>query len=195
MHENSVSVNENISGFTESILMPVDDQGDAAGEDVPAFADIVVGVMGTQEVVKYSNPELLGLLFPMLYVLGVGFYSLNYAALGNPQPIQLAGVDGANDPAAGAAVRGEEEEEEEADNEGAGQSEFDSDASSESGSDSTGSRSEEDENEGPAVGRRRYSRFTVKAYAKFRLLGPDRRFACSIKFIFMLFDWAQNFAI
>ncbi|KAF9324338.1 hypothetical protein BG006_000646 [Podila minutissima] len=82
--------------------------------------------------------------------------------------IQVAGVDGANEPIAGAAVGGEEEDEEEAGEDEAGQSDSDSDVSSESGSDSSGSGSEEDEDEGPAAGRRRYSRFTVKAYAKFR---------------------------
>lgn len=40
-----------------------------------------------------------------------------------------------------------------------------------------------------------YSRTTLKAYAKFRLLSVDRRFGTSIKYIFMLFDWAQKKAV
>ncbi|KAG0024370.1 hypothetical protein BGZ82_010456, partial [Podila clonocystis] len=40
-----------------------------------------------------------------------------------------------------------------------------------------------------------YSRTTLKAYAKFRLLSVDRRFGISTKYIFMLFDWAQKKAV
>lgn len=40
-----------------------------------------------------------------------------------------------------------------------------------------------------------YSRTTLKAYAKFRLLSVDRRFALSTKYIFTLFDWVQKDAV
>jgi hypothetical protein len=41
----------------------------------------------------------------------------------------------------------------------------------------------------------KYSKFTIKNYAKFRLLSVDRRWGRNIKFILMMFDWIQKSAI
>ncbi|KAG0377844.1 hypothetical protein BGX24_005336 [Mortierella sp. AD032] len=41
----------------------------------------------------------------------------------------------------------------------------------------------------------KYSKSTIKNYAKFRLLNVDRRWGRNIKFILMMFDWIQKSAI
>lgn len=41
----------------------------------------------------------------------------------------------------------------------------------------------------------KYSKYTIKNYAKFRLLSVDRRWGRNIKFILMMFDWIQKSAI
>lgn len=41
----------------------------------------------------------------------------------------------------------------------------------------------------------KYNKFTIKNYAKFRLLSVDRRWGRSVKFILMMFDWIQKDAI
>ena len=41
----------------------------------------------------------------------------------------------------------------------------------------------------------KYSKHTVKIYAKFRLLSADRRWGRNIKFILMMFDWIRKDAI
>ncbi|KAF9917542.1 hypothetical protein FBU30_000708 [Linnemannia zychae] len=67
-------------------------------------------------------------------------------------------------------------------------SDDDSHCESQSDSDSETDEVERDESEGISA----YSRTTLKAYARFRLLSVDRRFGTSLKYIFMLFDWAQK---
>jgi len=41
----------------------------------------------------------------------------------------------------------------------------------------------------------KYSKSSIKNYAKFRLLNVDRRWGRNIKFILMMFDWIQKSAI
>ncbi|KAG0314632.1 hypothetical protein BGZ97_009088 [Linnemannia gamsii] len=41
----------------------------------------------------------------------------------------------------------------------------------------------------------KYSKRTIKNYAKFRLLNVDRRWGRNIEFILMMFDWIQKSAI
>ncbi|KAF9583846.1 hypothetical protein BGW38_008338 [Lunasporangiospora selenospora] len=41
----------------------------------------------------------------------------------------------------------------------------------------------------------KYSKHTTKSYAKFRLLGLDRRRGRNVKFILMMFDWIQKAAV
>lgn len=41
----------------------------------------------------------------------------------------------------------------------------------------------------------KYSKNTIKSYAKFRLLSVDRRWSQNIKFLLMMFDWIQKSAI
>ncbi|KAG0045470.1 hypothetical protein BGZ90_008449 [Linnemannia elongata] len=66
-------------------------------------------------------------------------------------------------------------------------------------SSSDGEKSDEnDESEeadiGPG-GETKYSKYTIKSYAKFRLLSVDRRWGRNVKFILMMFDWIQKSAI
>ncbi|KAF9397119.1 hypothetical protein BGZ94_006392, partial [Podila epigama] len=60
---------------------------------------------------------------------------------------------------------------------------------------SEGEQSEEEEVGDATEDDSRYSKHTIKGYAQFRLLGPDRRWGRNIKFILMMFDWIQKNAI
>jgi len=75
---NEIQVDENPTTFRDEIMMPVDDGGPRTADEENAFRDLVFGVDDKNHLVKYSNPRLMGYLFPSLYVNGKGFYSLNY---------------------------------------------------------------------------------------------------------------------
>lgn len=74
-------VDENLSGFRDEIMMPVNDGGPRTADEENAFRNLVFGVDNQNRLVKYSNARLMGYLFPSLYVKGEGFYSLNYPGI------------------------------------------------------------------------------------------------------------------
>lgn len=78
------------NNLQETIFLPANDgipsisnQGSEHG-----LKDIIFGVDSQKRLVKYSNPRLLGYLFPNIYVEGKGFYSLNYDGLESGEIIE-----------------------------------------------------------------------------------------------------------
>ncbi|KAG9319355.1 hypothetical protein KVV02_004907 [Mortierella alpina] len=65
---NEIQVDENPTTLRDEIMMPVDDGGPRTADEEHAFRDLVFGVDDQNHLVKYSNPKLMGLLFPSLYV-------------------------------------------------------------------------------------------------------------------------------
>jgi hypothetical protein len=58
---------------------PIGTGGPTTADESNNLANLTIGLLGRdQKVVKYSNPCLLGYLFPTLYPRGQGFYSLDY---------------------------------------------------------------------------------------------------------------------
>ena len=58
---------------------PVGTGGPTTADESSNVENLTIGVLGRdQQLVKYSNPCLLGYLFPTLYPKGQGFYSRNY---------------------------------------------------------------------------------------------------------------------
>ncbi|KAF9922490.1 hypothetical protein BGZ67_010491, partial [Mortierella alpina] len=58
---------------------PIDTGGPRTADESQRFENMAIGIQGReQKLVKYSNPCLLGYLFPTLYPRGKGFFSLDY---------------------------------------------------------------------------------------------------------------------
>lgn len=61
---------------------PVGTGGPSTADEANNLANLTIGLLGRdQEIVKYSNPCLLGYLFPTLYPGGQGFFSLDYSGV------------------------------------------------------------------------------------------------------------------
>ncbi|KAG0274916.1 hypothetical protein BGZ96_004032, partial [Linnemannia gamsii] len=74
--------NVNESGFRAYHMGPVDTGGPRTADESNNVDDMPIGILGrNQQLVKYSNPHLLGYLFPTLYPDGQGFYSKNYGGI------------------------------------------------------------------------------------------------------------------
>lgn len=58
------------------IMLPNDQVGPACGTEGNRHDSLAIGIDDAGDIVKYSNPNLLGLLFPTLYVYGRGYYSV-----------------------------------------------------------------------------------------------------------------------
>lgn len=71
-------------------LGPIGTGGPMAGDELNNLGNLTIGLLGPeQEVVKYSNPCLLGYLFPTLYPRGQGYFSLDYGGVIRGDPIEL----------------------------------------------------------------------------------------------------------
>ncbi|OAQ32493.1 hypothetical protein K457DRAFT_16501 [Linnemannia elongata AG-77] len=71
---------------------PVGTGGPTTADESNNLGNLTIGLLGRdQKVVKYSNPCLLGYLFPTLYPRGQGFYSLDYDGVkrGNIDQIEV----------------------------------------------------------------------------------------------------------
>lgn len=71
---------QDTDNLRDKIFLPANDglpsmtnQGNEHG-----LKDVIFGIDSQKRFVKYSNPRLLGYLFPTIYVKGKGFYSLSY---------------------------------------------------------------------------------------------------------------------
>ncbi|KAF9080150.1 hypothetical protein BGX23_002575, partial [Mortierella sp. AD031] len=74
--------NVNESGFRAYHMGPVDTGGPRTADESNNVDDMAIGILGRkQQLVKYSNPHLLGYLFPTLYPVGQGFYSKDYGGI------------------------------------------------------------------------------------------------------------------
>lgn len=64
--------------------------GPTTADELNNLANLNFGLLGRdQEVVKYSNPCLLGYLFPTLYPRGRGFFSLDYSGARRGHDVQI----------------------------------------------------------------------------------------------------------
>ncbi|KAF9323919.1 hypothetical protein BG006_001005, partial [Podila minutissima] len=182
--ESSARRNVNESGLRAFHIGPVDTGGPRTADESNKLENMVIGILGQdQQLVKYSNPCLLGYLFPTLYPKGRGFFSLDYGGIGDGQNQEIQYHEGnAN------IQQMEEAKYVEADQNGyVSQSDSDGDENNE--------HNESEELEVEGNGASKYSKHTLKSYAKFRLLSVDRRWGRNIKFILMMFDWIQKSAI
>jgi hypothetical protein len=71
---------------------PVGTGGPTTADESNNLGNLTIGLLGRdQKVVKYSNPCLLGYLFPTLYPRGQGFFSLDYEGVkrGNIDEIEI----------------------------------------------------------------------------------------------------------
>ncbi|KAF9082828.1 hypothetical protein BGX29_003594, partial [Mortierella sp. GBA35] len=151
--------NVNISGLRAYHMGPVDTGSPRTADESNNLDDMVIGILGRdQQLVKYSNPCLLGYLFPTLYPKGRGFFSKDYGDIEGDQNQRIQYYDDNID-----HHLVEQNDYDEEDVEG-----YMSPSSSE------GEESDEhDESEEADVGRggeTKYSKYTIKSYAKFRLL-------------------------
>ena len=74
---------------------PVGTGGPTTADESNNLANLTIGLLGrNQEAVKYSNPCLLGYLFPTLYPRGQGFYSLDYDGVKRGHNDQIEFYDG-----------------------------------------------------------------------------------------------------
>lgn len=74
--------NVNVSGLHAYHMGPVDTSGPRTADESSNLDNLAIGVLGhDQQLVKYSNPCLLGYLFPMLYPEGQGFFSKDYSGI------------------------------------------------------------------------------------------------------------------
>ncbi|KAI7818574.1 hypothetical protein BC939DRAFT_462526, partial [Gamsiella multidivaricata] len=72
----------NMSRLEAFHMGPVGTGGPTTADEANNLANLTFGLLGRdQEVVKYSNPRLLGYLFPTLYPSGQGFFSLDYSGV------------------------------------------------------------------------------------------------------------------
>ncbi|KAG0027227.1 hypothetical protein BGZ81_005791 [Podila clonocystis] len=158
---------------------PVGTGGPRTADESSNLDNMPIGVLGRdQQLVKYSNPCLLGYLFPTLYPEGRGFFSKDYDGINNGQSQRIQCHDDNID---NHVVVQNDDNEEDIEVQ---VSQSDSD-------------SEENEMEIDMGGRgeSKYSKHTIKSYTKYRLLSADRRWGRNIKFILMMFDWIQKNAI
>jgi len=87
--------NVNESEFRACHMGPVDTGGPRTADESNNLDDMAIGILGRdQQLVKYSNPCLLGYLFPTLYPESRGFYSKNYADIESDQNQRLQYHDG-----------------------------------------------------------------------------------------------------
>lgn len=71
--------NVNVSGLRAYHLGPVGTGGPRTADESSNLDNMPIGILGRdQQLVKYSNPCLLGYLFPTLYPEGRGFFSKDY---------------------------------------------------------------------------------------------------------------------
>ena len=74
---------------------PVGTGGPTTADESNNLGNLTIGLLGRdQKVVKYSNPCLLGYLFPTLYPRGQGFYSLDYDGVKRGNIDQIEVYDG-----------------------------------------------------------------------------------------------------
>lgn len=76
--------NVNVSGLRAYHMGPIDTGGPRTADESQRLENMAIGIQGRdQKLVKYSNPCLLGYLFPTLYPRGKGFFSLDYDGIQN----------------------------------------------------------------------------------------------------------------
>lgn len=74
---------------------PVGTGGPTTADESNNLGNLTIGLLGRdQKVIKYSNPCLLGYLFPTLYPRGQGFYSLDYEGVKRGNIDQIEVYDG-----------------------------------------------------------------------------------------------------
>lgn len=74
---------------------PVGTGGPTTADESNNIANLTIGLLGRdQQLVKYSNPCLLGYLFPTLYPQGRGFYSMDYDGVKNGDNDEIDFYDG-----------------------------------------------------------------------------------------------------
>jgi hypothetical protein len=72
----------NESGFRACHMGPVGTGGPRTADESNNLDNLAIGILGRdQELVKYSNPYLLGYLFPTLYPEGQGFFSKEHGVI------------------------------------------------------------------------------------------------------------------
>ncbi|KAG0197044.1 hypothetical protein BGX33_000990, partial [Mortierella sp. NVP41] len=182
--ESSAQRNVNVSGLRAYHMGPFDTGGPRTADESSNLDDMVIGILGRdQQLAKYSNPCLLGYLFPTLYPKGRGFFSKDYDGIEGDQNQRIQYYD------------------DNIDNHLVAQNDYDEKdvEGYMSGSSSDGKESDEhDESEEADIepgGETEFSKYTIKSYAKFRLLSVDRCWGRNVKFILMMFDWIQKSAI
>ncbi|KAF9183140.1 hypothetical protein BGZ51_004206 [Haplosporangium sp. Z 767] len=199
---------------------PAGTGGPTTADEANNLANLTFGLLGRdQEVVKYSNPRLLGYLFPTLYPSGQGLFSMDYSGVKRGcndeiEVFEVEDINYRNDQASVQDLSSLAEENSDGSTSDACSVDEPSDDQDqienpeaeyeESNVDSDSSDNEErkvlmtnmaDETDAQIQENSKYSKFTIKNYAKFRLLSMDRRWGRNIKFILMMFDWIQKSAI
>ncbi|KAG0336081.1 hypothetical protein BG004_008209 [Podila humilis] len=171
--ESSGRRNINVSGLRAYHMGPVGTGGPRTANELSNIDNLPIGVLGgDQQLVKYSNPCLLGYLFPTLYPEGRGFFSKDYDGIQSRTNQIIQYHDDAidnhviaqdneldlNDEMAHPLAQSDDEEDRESE-----ESEYEAEAYS-AGNDES-----------------KYSKHTIKSYAKFCLLSPDRLWGCNIQ--------------
>lgn len=87
--------NVNVSALRAYHMGPVGTGGPRTADESSNLDNMPIGVLGRdQQLVKYSNPCLLGYLFPTLYPEGRGFFSKDYDGINNAQSQRIQCHDG-----------------------------------------------------------------------------------------------------
>ncbi|KAF9368295.1 hypothetical protein CPB97_004751, partial [Podila verticillata] len=82
--------NVNESGLRAYHMGPVGTGGPRMADELSNLDNMAIGVLGRdQQLVKYSNPCLLGYLFPTLYPEGQGFFSKDYSGIKGDQNLGI----------------------------------------------------------------------------------------------------------
>ncbi|KAF9200599.1 hypothetical protein BGZ49_009157 [Haplosporangium sp. Z 27] len=87
--------NINVSRLRAIHMGPVGIGGPKTADESNKLENMPIGILGSeQKLVKYSNPCLLGYLFPTLYPEGRGYFSLDYEGIDIDQNQEIQLFDG-----------------------------------------------------------------------------------------------------
>ncbi|KAK3805716.1 MAG: hypothetical protein JOS17DRAFT_779881 [Linnemannia elongata] len=185
--------------------------GPRTADESSYLDDMVIGILGReQQLIKFSNPCLLGYLFPTLYPKGRGFFSKDYGSIEGDKNQRIQYYDGRlythhnidkhlvdkidyhEEDVEGYISRSSSDGEKSDENDESEEDKVPKHRKRLTNVPSLPDKIEADIGPG---GETKYSKYTIKSYAKFRLLSVDRRWGRNVKFILMMFDWIQKSAI